>query len=169
VTHWQAQIGDEVAVGSKRFHGGGRRGKIVEILGSPEREYYRVRWEDGRETLYYPGSDAVLVPSRPRKATPRAAAGPRPPAKARRTKKDQHVPEEKHGLRASAGDRLVIHGHRLGEPDRDGEILEALGENGGPPFRVLWSDTGREALVFPGPDAAVDHLKRRGKSAKQIR
>lgn len=62
------------------------------------------------------------------------------------------------GLRARPGDRLVIRGHRLGEHERDGEILEALGENGGPPFRVRWSDTGAEALLFPGSDAYVDHL-----------
>jgi hypothetical protein len=39
------------------------------------------------------------------------------------------------------GDRLVIRGHHLGEPDRDGEILEAIGEGGRSPFRVRWSET----------------------------
>jgi hypothetical protein len=63
-------------------------------------------------------------------------------------------------LYARPGDRLVIHGHRLGEPERDAEILE-VGENGGPPFRVRWSDTGRETLVFPGPDASVEHFDSR--------
>lgn len=63
-------------------------------------------------------------------------------------------------LEAHAGDRLVIHAHRLGEHERDAEILEALGPDGGPPFRVRWSDTGEETLHFPGSDATVDHLKR---------
>lgn len=61
-------------------------------------------------------------------------------------------------LKAGPGDRLVIHPHRLGEPERDAEILDALGPNGGPPFRVRWSDTGEETLHFPGSDATVDHL-----------
>jgi hypothetical protein len=61
-------------------------------------------------------------------------------------------------LRAKPGDRLVIRGHRLGEPNRDGEILEALGEDGGPPFRVRWEDTGAVTLLYPGSDAYVDHL-----------
>ena len=61
-------------------------------------------------------------------------------------------------LHARPGDRLVIHGHRLGEPERDGEILAVLGAEGGPPFRVRWEDTGAETLLFPGSDASVDHL-----------
>jgi hypothetical protein len=54
----------------------------------------------------------------------------------------------------------MIHAHRLGEQERDAEILEALGPDGGLPFRVRWSDTGEETLHFPGSDATVDHLRR---------
>ena len=69
-------------------------------------------------------------------------------------------------LTAHPGDRLVIHPHRLGEPSRDAEILEALGSDGTPPFRVRWSDTGDVTLCFPGSDASVDHLvERRGGDA----
>jgi hypothetical protein len=73
--------------------------------------------------------------------------------------------ETTHGehLRADPGDRLVIHGHRQGAPSRDGEILEALGENGGPPFRVRWEDDGHESVLFPGSDAHVEHLPHRRK------
>ena len=59
---------------------------------------------------------------------------------------------------AKVGDRLVIHGHHVGEPDRDAEVLEVRHEDGSPPYVVRWSDTGHEALFFPGPDAYVDHL-----------
>jgi hypothetical protein len=55
----------------------------------------------------------------------------------------------------------VIKGHRVGEPDRDAEILDVRGENGGPPYVVRWSDDGREGLFFPGPDASVEHFPRR--------
>jgi hypothetical protein len=63
---------------------------------------------------------------------------------------------------AKAGDRLVIHGHRVGEPDRDAEILEVRHEDGSPPYVVRWSDTGNEALFFPGPDASVEHFEHDG-------
>jgi len=62
-------------------------------------------------------------------------------------------------LRAAAGDRLVIRRHHLGEPDRDGEILETLGDDGTPPFRVRWSDDGHESVLFPGSDATVEHFE----------
>ena len=56
---------------------------------------------------------------------------------------------------AKAGDRLVIHGHHVGEPDREAEVLEVRHEDGTPPYVVRWSDNGHEGLVFPGPDASV--------------
>lgn len=59
---------------------------------------------------------------------------------------------------AQTGDRLVVLGHHIGDPVRDGEILEVDHEDGTPPYRVRWSDNGHEALVFPGPDAHVQHF-----------
>ena len=59
---------------------------------------------------------------------------------------------------AEKGDRLVIPGHHVGEPSRDGEIVEVRHADGTPPYVVQWSDTGHEALVFPGPDAHVQHF-----------
>ena len=59
-------------------------------------------------------------------------------------------------MHAQKGDRLVIRGHHVGEPDRDGEILE-VGEQGGPPYLVRWSDDGHEGRIFPGSDAVVRH------------
>jgi hypothetical protein len=37
-----------------------RLGEIVEVLGEPGHEHYRVRWEDGSETIVYPSSDAKV-------------------------------------------------------------------------------------------------------------
>ncbi len=61
-------------------------------------------------------------------------------------------------LRASPGDRLVIRGHYQGEPQRDGEILEVLGEDGAPPFLVRWSENGHVSEFFPSSDASVEHF-----------
>lgn len=61
-------------------------------------------------------------------------------------------------MKASQGDRLVIKGHVVGEPDRDAEILEVHGEGGTPPYVVRWSEDGHVGLYFPGPDAVVEHF-----------
>ncbi|HUY66200.1 MAG TPA: DUF1918 domain-containing protein [Acidimicrobiales bacterium] len=58
-------------------------------------------------------------------------------------------------MRAKIGDRILIGGHRVGQPDRDCEVLEVRHPNGEPPYVVRWGDTGHEDLFFPGPDAAV--------------
>jgi Domain of unknown function (DUF1918) len=65
--------------------------------------------------------------------------------------------EPSHSLRASPGDRVVIHGHRLGEPGRDGEILEVQGKDGRPPYLVRWDD-GRVTSLYPSSDASVQHF-----------
>ena len=59
-------------------------------------------------------------------------------------------------MHASVGDHIVIKGHRVGESDRDCEVLE-VGSDGGPPYVVRWGDTGHEATFFPGSDAFVEH------------
>jgi hypothetical protein len=60
---------------------------------------------------------------------------------------------------ASVGDRIVIDGHRVGEPNRDCEVLEVHGANGAPPYLVRWGDNGHEALFYPGSDAHVHHYE----------
>lgn len=59
-------------------------------------------------------------------------------------------------LHASTGDRLVV--RSLHGPVRDAEILEVRHPDGTPPYVVRWSDTGHEALVYPGADAFVEHF-----------
>ena len=36
-------------------------------------------------------------------------------------------------MRASVGDRIVIEGYGIGEPDRDREVLNVRGQDGEPP------------------------------------
>lgn len=60
--------------------------------------------------------------------------------------------------RAKPGDRLVVRGHHQGEPERDGEILKVLGDDGAPPYLVRWED-GHESEVFPGSDMFVQHFE----------
>jgi hypothetical protein len=62
-------------------------------------------------------------------------------------------------MRAHPGDEIVVHGHRVGEHERKGEILEVHGDDDGPPYLVRWDDDGHESLFFPGTDAVVEHLE----------
>jgi hypothetical protein len=36
--------------------------EVLEIVGEPGHQHFRVRWEDGRESTVYPSSDAHLRP-----------------------------------------------------------------------------------------------------------
>lgn len=72
-------------------------------------------------------------------------------------------------MKADVGDRIVIKGHHIGEPDRDCEVLEVRGQEGGPPYQVRWGDSGHEGLFFPGPDAAVQHFEHSRKPARRGR
>ncbi|GAB3766893.1 hypothetical protein FB382_001743 [Nocardioides ginsengisegetis] len=60
-------------------------------------------------------------------------------------------------MHARKGERLVVPSRTLGGPVRDAEIIGVPHDDGSPPYRVRWSDTGHEGLFFPGPDAWVDH------------
>ncbi|MDJ0343387.1 DUF1918 domain-containing protein [Streptomyces sp. H10-C2] len=57
-------------------------------------------------------------------------------------------------MRATEGDQLVQHGRTVGQHDKVGEIVQVLGDNGTPPYRVRFPD-GHEALMSPGPDCVV--------------
>lgn len=61
-------------------------------------------------------------------------------------------------MHASVGDRLVIHGRVVGKHDRVVEIVEVLGPDGTPPYRVRGAN-GHETLMTPGPDSVVDHRR----------
>ena len=65
-------------------------------------------------------------------------------------------------MQAAVGDRLHIHGHTVGDPDRIGEIVEVKGQAGAPPYLVRFDD-GHTRLVFPGPDAVIEAAKSRSR------
>lgn len=60
-------------------------------------------------------------------------------------------------MHARKGDRIVIRGQHVGDTVREAEVLEVQHPDGSPPYVVRWSDTGHEALFFPGTDAFVAH------------
>jgi hypothetical protein len=65
----ETRPGDVVVVEGHRVGEGRRIGEILEVLGEPGHEHYRVRWDDDHESVFYPSSDAVIQhsPRRSRK------------------------------------------------------------------------------------------------------
>jgi Domain of unknown function (DUF1876)/Domain of unknown function (DUF1918) len=61
-------------------------------------------------------------------------------------------------MKASIGDRIIVASNTLGRPVRDGRIVEVRDGMGQPPYDVLWSDTGRTSLFFPGVDTQIQHF-----------
>ncbi len=65
-------------------------------------------------------------------------------------------------MRAHPDDQIVVRGHRMGQPDRKGRLIEARGPDGSPPYLVRWDDNGHTTLFFPGTDCVVEHLHEAG-------
>jgi hypothetical protein len=55
--------GDEIIIESAVLNSPRREGEILEVIGEGERQHYRVRWDDGHESVYFPGPDARVVPT----------------------------------------------------------------------------------------------------------
>lgn len=55
-----SRAGDEIVVEGHRVGEPRRTGTITEVLGEPGHEHYRVRWEDGHESIFYPKSDVTI-------------------------------------------------------------------------------------------------------------
>lgn len=66
----RAAVGDLLVVRSHHVGEAERLAEIIDVLGEPSHPRFRVRWEDGHETIIYPGSDATVRPRRRRKETP---------------------------------------------------------------------------------------------------
>ncbi len=57
-------------------------------------------------------------------------------------------------MRAKPGDRIILAGELVDQPTRAGEVVEARGTDGGPPYVVRWED-GHTSTMFPGPGAVL--------------
>ena len=69
----RTQPGDLVIIAGHHVGEPQQIGQILEVLGT-ERRHFRVRWEDGHDSIFFPGSDAVIRPARRRRSTSKAAA-----------------------------------------------------------------------------------------------
>jgi hypothetical protein len=64
-TNSHPRPGDVIEITGHRLGEAARMGEILEVLGGPENLHFRVRWEDGHESIFYPSNDAVVRPARP--------------------------------------------------------------------------------------------------------
>jgi Domain of unknown function (DUF1918) len=71
-------------------------------------------------------------------------------------------------MQAVVGDRLHVRGNVVGHPERTGVIVEVRDSSGAPPYLVEFDD-GHTCLVFPGPDAVVEHPARKRSAAPRQR
>ena len=68
VTGKPARPGDEIVISGHAVGDSPRTAVILEVLGEPGHERFHVRWEDGHESIYFPGADAVLRRPSPKRA-----------------------------------------------------------------------------------------------------
>ncbi|MFJ2831081.1 DUF1918 domain-containing protein [Streptomyces sp. NPDC087263] len=59
-------------------------------------------------------------------------------------------------MHAVKGDQLVQHGRVVGQQEKIAEIVEVMGTEGAPPYRVRFQD-GHETVCSPGPDSEIRH------------
>jgi hypothetical protein len=60
----KATRGDQIIVGTTALDKPARRGQVIEVFGHGTGEHYLVRWQDGHESIYFPGPDARVLESR---------------------------------------------------------------------------------------------------------
>lgn len=56
-----ARVGDQLVVDDNHLGHPPRTGQVIEVLGDDEHQHYRVRWDDGHESVFFPGSSAHVV------------------------------------------------------------------------------------------------------------
>jgi hypothetical protein len=54
------EAGDEIVITGHAVGDAPRTAVILEVLGEPEHQRFRVRWEDGHESIFFPGEDAIV-------------------------------------------------------------------------------------------------------------
>jgi len=57
----KARVGDEIIVDGPHHGDLAKKGEVLEVRDTGGVEHYLVRWDDGHEGIFYPGSDAHSI------------------------------------------------------------------------------------------------------------
>ncbi|MEW6155186.1 MAG: DUF1918 domain-containing protein [Actinomycetota bacterium] len=79
----EAQIGDRIVIERAKIGQPRRQGEVRDVIRNGSVTYYRVRWQDGQETVFFPGPDARLEPAAQPDA--KTVTGPKQPGRPRRS------------------------------------------------------------------------------------
>ncbi len=60
-----ANVGDEIVVDAVHTGEPTRKGEVLEVTHQGGVEHYVVRWDDGKETVFFPGSTTHTVTLKP--------------------------------------------------------------------------------------------------------
>ena len=110
-----ARKGDLIVVNPPRVGGAPREGEIIEVREGDLGVRYRVRWNDGHESLFAPGAGAARIePARDRKKTgsqmtePKKSAGKTSTAKKSTAKKSTATTAMKSAAMKSAARKSAV-------------------------------------------------------------
>ncbi|MBM3684908.1 MAG: DUF1918 domain-containing protein [Actinobacteria bacterium] len=56
-----AEVGDEIVVDLMEMGRSPRRGEVLEVIGEGDLAHYRVRWDDGHESTFFPSTSTHVV------------------------------------------------------------------------------------------------------------
>lgn len=56
-----AALGDQIVIETSRIDSPKRCGEVIEVIGQGSARHYRVRWDNGHESVFFPGADARVV------------------------------------------------------------------------------------------------------------
>jgi hypothetical protein len=57
----RASVGDEIIIDAMVLGHPRREGEVLEVRTEGDVEHYVVRWDDGHESIFYPGAEAHVV------------------------------------------------------------------------------------------------------------
>ncbi len=57
----QAEVGNHIVIETAQLDAHRRHGEVLEVIGQDDRRHYRVRWQDGHESVYFPGPDCRVT------------------------------------------------------------------------------------------------------------
>ncbi|WP_340377339.1 DUF1918 domain-containing protein [Streptomyces sp. SS7] len=58
-------------------------------------------------------------------------------------------------MHAQVGDVMRFTGRKAGDPEHHATVVEVMGRNGEPPYRLRYDD-GHESEIFPGPGCVIE-------------